>query len=258
MKQENMKIVNHRLLTTDIYEMTLSGQLVTEMHVPGQFLHLRLPQTTHVLRRPISISQIDPKQKTCRIIYRLKGEGTKILAQLKVGEKIDVMGPLGNGFDLSQVKKGDLVYVVGGGIGIPPLYELARQLKDKKATVVNFLGYATKDLVYYEEEFKAIGETLVATDDGSYGLKGNVGNLLEIKKQSPQAAFACGASGLLKVCEKTFIGQVDNIQLSLEARMACGMGACYACVVPLAGSMNQNVKVCEDGPIFQAGKVVIE
>lgn len=257
MKQEMMTIKSQRQLAPRIFEMVLAGELVNEMKQPGQFLHIKAPRADLLLRRPISLNQIDPVKQTCTIIYRTEGDGTKAFAQLKAGDKLDVMGPLGNGFDLSGLKSGDTAFVVGGGIGVPPLYELSKRLIEKNIQVVHFLGFASKEVIYYAAEFQALGKTRFATDDGTFGLQGNVGNLLLAEKQQPDAIFACGNNGLLKTVEQLY-PQLDNIQLSLESRMACGMGACYACVVHLADDETglKSAKVCEDGPVFKAGKVV--
>ena len=260
MKQEIMEITSQRLLAPKIYEMTLKGELVQQMDVPGQFLHIRVPQNDLLLRRPISVNHIDLTDNTCRIIYRVEGDGTRIFSEMGPGDTLDVMGPLGNGFDLSTVQAGQTVYIIGGGIGIPPLYELSRQLLDLGARPVHFLGYASKELMYYEEEFKALGPTYIATDDGSYGVHGHVGHLLEQTNEAlPAAVFSCGPNGLLRAVENRFYGVVADVQLSLESRMACGMGACYACVVHVKDDETgqKSLKVCDEGPIFQAGKVVI-
>lgn len=127
------------------------------------------------------------------------------------------------------------------------------------ARPVHFLGYASKEVMYYEEEFRALGETRIATDDGTYGVHGNVGNLLLAASEIPQAVFSCGANGMLRAVEQLYLGKVNNVQLSLEARMACGMGACYACVCHLQDDETgqKSLKICDEGPIFPAGKVVL-
>lgn len=258
MKQEIMKIVQQRPLAPRIYELTLEGELVQEMKFPGQFLHIRVPRADFLLRRPISINSIDRENNACRIIYRIEGDGTQIFSQLNEGDFLDVLGPLGNGFDLSGLAKDDEVFIVGGGIGIPPLYELSKQLKEKGIMSTHFLGFASKEVMYYEEEFQALGETRIATDDGTYGIHGNVGNLLLSTHKTPKAVFACGANGLLKTVEQLFVNH-PNVQLSLESRMACGVGACYACVChkPDDDTGTKSVKVCDEGPIFKAGEVVL-
>lgn len=259
MKQEMMQIVSQRMLAPNIYEMTLSGALVNEMNKPGQFLNIRVPRQDLLLRRPISLNNIDQQTQTCRIIYRIEGDGTRVFSELAAGDEVDVLGPLGNGFDLSQLKTGDTAFIVGGGIGIPPLYELSKRLKEIGVTPVHFLGYASQEVKYYEEEFRKLGDTRIATDDGSYGVHGNVGNLLlAVSNETPAAVFACGNRGMLKTVEQLF-KEHPNAQLSMEARMACGVGACYACVCHLQDDETgtKSVKVCDEGPIFPVGKVVL-
>lgn len=258
MKQEDMTIVGQRQLAPRIFEMTLAGALVDQMTTPGQFLHLKVPDQSLLLRRPISINQVDVAKHECRIIYRVEGEGTARFSAMQPGDSLDVMGPLGNGFQFHHLTPGDTVFVVGGGIGVPPLYELSKQLRQQQINVIHFLGFASAEVMYYEDEFKQLGETRIATDDGSYGLHGNVGNLLLAAAQTPAAVFACGNNGLLKTVAQLY-ADLDDVQLSMEARMACGMGACYACVCHTKDDENgvKSVKVCDEGPVFQARKVVI-
>ncbi|MFV0557152.1 MAG: dihydroorotate dehydrogenase electron transfer subunit [Enterococcus sp.] len=259
MKQEMMTVVAQRPLAPKIFELTLSGQLVKEMQLPGQFLNILVPQKDLILRRPISINQIDQQNLTCRIIYRVEGAGTKALAQLTTGAKVDVLGPLGNGYSLANLQAGDQVYLVGGGIGIPPLYELAKQLQAIGVQPIHFLGFASKEVVYYEKEFAALGPTFITTDDGSYQHQGHVGTILPDRTQDVQIAgiFACGNNGLLKMVTQRF-SEHPNAQISLEARMACGVGACYACVCHAdEPSQTKSYKVCDEGPIFHVGQVVL-
>ncbi|WP_423253075.1 dihydroorotate dehydrogenase electron transfer subunit [Melissococcus plutonius] len=260
MKQEQMTVVLQKQLAPHIYQMTLTGELVKEMNMPGQFLHIKVPKAYLLLRRPISLNQIDHEKNTCTIIYRTEGTGTKILSTLNADDKLDVMGPLGNGFKIDGVNSGQIAFIVGGGIGIPPLYELSKQLTKRGVHVVHFLGYATKELIYFKEEFMNLGETQFATDDGTYGVEGNVGNLLAEASQTmfPDAIYACGPNGMLKTIVQLF-STLSNIFLSLEERMACGIGACNACVCPVQGDKTgtRSVKVCEDGPVFLANEVVL-
>ncbi|WP_429958603.1 MULTISPECIES: dihydroorotate dehydrogenase electron transfer subunit [unclassified Enterococcus] len=255
MKQEMMTIVRQRELAPRIYELVLAGELVKEMTMPGQFLHIRVPRSDLLLRRPISINQYDPAEGTCTIIYRIEGDGTKYFAEMSTGDQLDVMGPLGHGFEIEGLSTGDTAFIVGGGIGVPPLYQLSKELKAKGVKVIHFLGFGSQEVVYYADEFQALGETRFSTDDGTYGIQGNVGNLLMAASEQPDAVFACGNNGLLKTVEQLYT-EVDNVQLSLESRMACGMGACYACVCHVPEDENKSVKVCEDGPVFQAGEVI--
>ncbi|CAI3392594.1 dihydroorotate dehydrogenase electron transfer subunit [Enterococcus cecorum] len=262
MKQELMTVVSNHQLAPKIFELVLTGQLVKQMHHPGQFLHLRVPQADLLLRRPISINQINQEKQTVTLIYRVQGQGTQVFSQLQAGDQLDCMGPLGNGFSLDGVHAGDEVYIIGGGIGIPPLYELSKRLIEKGVRPMHFLGYANDEVSYYIEEFQALGRTLIATDDGSLGFKGNVGQLLDdyLSKNTemPKAVFTCGNNGMLKKVESLFYQKVADVQLSLESRMACGMGACYACVCHKKDDPTKqtSVKVCDEGPIFQAGTVI--
>ncbi|WP_430621479.1 dihydroorotate dehydrogenase electron transfer subunit [Enterococcus sp. DIV0800] len=255
MKQEMMTIVRQQELAPRIYELVLAGELVQQMKMSGQFLHIRVPRNDLLLRRPISINQYDQDAGTCTIIYRVEGDGTKFFAELSAGDQLDVMGPLGHGFEIDQLNAGDTAFIVGGGIGVPPLYQLSKELNEKGIKVIHFLGFGTQEVVYYADEFQALGETRFSTDDGTFGLQGNVGNLLLAESIQPDAVFACGNNGLLKTVEQLY-NQVENVQLSLESRMACGMGACYACVCHVPEDENKSVKVCEDGPVFQAGEVI--
>ncbi|MCI5686466.1 MAG: dihydroorotate dehydrogenase electron transfer subunit, partial [Enterococcus gallinarum] len=159
MKQERMTITKQRMLAPRIYEMTLSGALVQEMTTPGQFLHIRVPDDAFLLRRPISISWIDQESQSCRIIYRTEGEGTKRFAHLQSGDQLDVLGPLGNGFHIEDLQKDETVFIVGGGIGVPPLYELSKQLVAKGVRTIHFLGFASSEVMYYEKAFQALGDT---------------------------------------------------------------------------------------------------
>ncbi|MBM7709472.1 dihydroorotate dehydrogenase electron transfer subunit [Enterococcus lemanii] len=260
MKIEMMEITSQRELAPKIYEMTLKGQLVKKMQTPGQFLHIRVPRADLLLRRPISLNEINQEAGTCRIIYRVEGDGTLAFSKMQAGDVLDVMGPLGNGFSLSGLQEGDEAYLVGGGIGIPPLYELSRQLVAIGVKPIHFLGYASNEVKYYEDEFKALGETHIATDDGSYGVHGHVGHLLDaMTSPLPAAVFSCGSKGLMQAVEDRFVDTVANVQLSLESRMACGMGACYACVCKVKDDPTglKSLKVCDEGPVFPAGKVVL-
>ena len=259
MKQEMMEIVNQVELAPRIFEMTLKGELTQEMVTPGQFIHIRVPREDLLLRRPISLAEINHDNQTCKIIYRVEGDGTRAFSHCQLGDKLDCLGPLGNGFDISMIEEEDVVYVIGGGIGVPPLYELGRRLKEKGANIYFLNGFASKDVMYYEKEFSELGSLFIATDDGSYGTHGHVGMLIDDvskKTTKPKAVYACGAPGLLKAVESTFSNH-PHVYLSMEERMACGVGACYACVCQSKKDPNVNKKVCDEGPIFKAGEVII-
>lgn len=254
--KENLEIVSQTEIAPRIFKMVLTGQMVGEMK-EGQFLHLRVPDPIKLLRRPISICDIDKEARQATIIYRVQGMGTDLLSQLKTGDFIDTMGPQGNGFDLSFLEQGDRVLLIGGGIGVPPLYATAKALAHKGIQVTAVLGFANKDAVILEEEMKQVARVTVTTDDGSYGIKGYVSTVVDELTDDFAAIYSCGAPGMLKYVDEKFADH-PHAYMSLEERMACGMGACYACVVHLKDSSEAaNKRVCEDGPVFETGSVLV-
>lgn len=258
--QENMLIISNDNISPRVYRMELQGELVMDITGPDQFLHLRVPSPDKVLRRPISISEYDQAHKRCVIIYRVEGPGLDVVSKMMPGQMIDVMGPLGNGFDVTMPFPKQKALIIGGGIGTPPLVQLAKTLSEQSVSVTVLLGFAQKSAVILEKEFRAVSDRLeIMTDDGSYGRKGNVGLLMdELDVMSYDAVYACGATGMLRaVASRT--ATHPNAFISMEARMACGMGACYACVVHVTGDETgqQSLKVCDEGPVFKVGEVVI-
>ena len=252
---ETMKVVAQEEIAPAIYELVLEGEMVEAMRA-GQFLHLRVPDDAHLLRRPISISSIDKVKKQCHLIYRIEGSGTSIFSTLKAGDSLDVMGPQGNGFDLSDLDQRSRVLIVGGGIGVPPLLEVAKQLNERSVEVTTVLGFATKDAVILEAELSKYSQVFVTTDDGSYGIRGNVSVVINELDSEFDAIYSCGAPGMMKYINQTFY-EHPRAYLSLESRMACGMGACYACVLKVPDSETVSQRVCEDGPVFKTGTVVL-
>ncbi|TYR82659.1 dihydroorotate dehydrogenase electron transfer subunit [Priestia megaterium] len=255
-KHEMMQVVRQRSLTHNVYELTLQGELVRFMNEPGQFVHLRV--NNHylpVLRRPISIAEINKEREQFTMIYRAEGAGTSMLAQKQVGERIDVLGPLGHGFPVEAVEQGETAILVGGGIGVPPLYELSKRLKEKGVQVIHVLGFQSAEDVFYEKEFLSLGETYVATVDGTYGTKGFVTNVIERNKFMYNSMFACGPTPMLKAVELNYANK--PLYISLEERMGCGIGACFACVCKKDQQSTAYRKICSDGPVFQAGEVLL-
>ena len=253
---EDLTIVSQREIAPRIFEMVLKGEMVADMQV-GQFVHLKVPDPSKLLRRPISISEIDYNKKEATIVYRVEREGTAILSKMVAGQTIDTMGPQGNGFDISVIEAGQKALLVGGGIGVPPLVETAKQLKAKGVEVVSVIGFANKDAVILEDKLRACGEVYVTTDDGSYGIKGYVSTVIDGFDWTPDAVYSCGAPGMLKYVDSKFENH-PHAYVSMEARMACGMGACYACVVHVKGESDaKNLRVCEEGPVFPTGKVIV-
>ncbi|WP_338021776.1 dihydroorotate dehydrogenase electron transfer subunit [Bacillus pakistanensis] len=257
MKNERMEVLSHQHIAKNIYELTVKGQLVDEIQMPGQFVHIKVGKGFDpLLRRPISISSYSKEDQIMTLIYRAEGKGTRILSEVSVGQDIDVLGPLGNGFPIhDQDEKTALL--VGGGIGVPPLYELSKQLKSRGWKVIHVLGFQNKDVVFYEDEFGELGETFVATVDGSRGTKGFVTDVINKLDHDFALYYTCGPTPMLKALEKNLTHKKGYI--SLEQRMGCGIGACFACVCHKSEDPTGNhyVKVCSDGPVFPAGEVAL-
>ncbi|MCT4794957.1 dihydroorotate dehydrogenase electron transfer subunit [Exiguobacterium alkaliphilum] len=209
---------------------------------PGTFFHVK---TSELLRRPLSVANVEGDVVT--FLYKVIGKGTQDLAARRPGDVLDVLGPLGNGFPLEQT--GKRVVLVGGGIGVPPLYYTRRLLTERGIKTIAILGFDTKESVFYEEAFRALGETIITTVDGSYGEAGFVtGPLADIEAD---VLFSCGPEPMLKAVAASHIKERF---ISIENRMGCGIGACFACVCEAPGGY---VKVCSDGPVFRAEEVTL-
>ncbi len=257
-KKSLMEVIFQQEIADSIFELVLEGILVEEMNEPGQFVHIKVADgETPLLRRPISICQIDKEKNQFTVLYRAEGQGTKILSTHKVGAKIDVMGPIGNGFPIEEAKTGETALLVGGGIGIPPLYELSRQLVEKGVKVIHVLGFGSEKDVFYEEAFQKLGDTYITTVDGTYGHRGFVTDVIEEKQISFDVLYSCGPLGMLQALEERFEGR--RAFVSVEERMACGIGACFACVCHKKNDPTGKgyKKVCVDGPVFKMGEVVL-
>lgn len=255
--QDRMIVKAQRQLAQGIYEMKLCGKLVGEINSPGQFVHIRVADSYEpLLRRPISIASISKELNEMTIIYRAEGRGTSLLSQKREGDEVDVLGPLGNGFPVEETAPGETAILIGGGIGVPPLYELSKQLTAKGVKCVHVLGFQTADVAFYEEEFKQLGDTYIATVDGSLGTKGFVTNVMEQFDEEFATYYSCGPMPMLNAVQTAFVGKKGF--LSFEQRMGCGIGACFACVCQTTDQMDKAyVKVCSDGPVFPAGVVSI-
>lgn len=244
------KLIKAEQLTADVFDFLLDCPELAAKAVPGQFAQIRLPG--HALRRPISICGIDRAVGTLRFVFQIRGEGTAELAQFQPGDGIELLAPLGKGFPIDGTKR---TLLVGGGIGVPPLLGAAAQLGEKAVAV---LGFRTRDAVILERDFQAAGAGIrIATDDGSYGFHGLVTALAE--KEEFDTVFACGPTPMLKAARALADSRGTPCFLSLEERMACGIGACLGCAVPLldgAGAQYYG-HVCKDGPVFDGGRVVL-
>jgi dihydroorotate dehydrogenase electron transfer subunit len=257
-RKELCKIISQKEIAKDIFELTVKGELTLDIESPGQFLHIKVANSHDpLLRRPISISSYNKERQQLTMIYRKDGRGTSLLAEKEAGMEIDILGPLGNGFPTNEVKIGETAVLVGGGIGVPPLYELSNQLIAKGVKVIHVLGFQTESAVFYEQEFSANGETFIATADGTYGMKGFVTDVLDGQGIDFDVLYSCGPLPMLRALEQKYPER--KVFLSLEERMGCGIGACFACVCKTKDDPNgaSYKKVCSDGPVFRAGEVVL-
>ena len=258
-RKELCTITSQKEIAQNIFELTLKGELTCSMNEPGQFVHIKVSNGLDpLLRRPISIANINKDTSEFTVIYRKDGRGTTILSERQFGEKIDVLGPLGHGFPVEEVNKGETALLVGGGIGVPPLYELSQQLTQKGVNVIHVLGFQTKDVVFYEDAFSKLGRTFIATVDGTHGTKGFVTDVIAEEGFDFDIIYSCGPTPMLKALENNFSND-HKVYLSLEERMGCGIGACFACVCHTANEPEgfSYKKVCSDGPVFKAGEVVL-
>ncbi|GKW44937.1 dihydroorotate dehydrogenase electron transfer subunit [Planococcus sp. NCCP-2050] len=252
-RQQHMRIVSQQEIAKRIFELTVEGDLVNDMKAPGQFVHVRVADSYEpLLRRPISVASYDKEKQQFTMVYRAEGRGTNLLAEKKPGDGLDVLGPLGNGFPVEEAAK--KAYLIGGGIGVPPLYELAKALNKRGIETVHILGFESKDAVFYEAEFKSLGDTHIATVDGSHGTQGFVTHILNELPKDFDAYFSCGPTAMLEALQWAYPEKKGF--LSYEQRMGCGIGACFACVCRTTKSETDYIKVCSDGPVFQAGVVI--
>lgn len=252
-RQQRMTVIVQQSIAKNIFELTVEGDLVEEMAEPGQFVHIRVADSFEpLLRRPISIASIDKENNRFTMIYRSEGRGTQILAAKRTGDEIDVLGPLGHGFPVEEAEK--KAYLIGGGIGVPPLYELAKQLNSRGIETVHILGFESKEAIFYEEKFRALGETHIATVDGSHGTEGFVTHILNELPHDFDTYFSCGPTAMLEAVQWAYPQKKGF--LSYEQRMGCGIGACFACVCRTTKSEMDYIKVCSDGPVFPAGVVI--
>lgn len=253
-RQERMIVVRQEQIATNIFELVLRGEIVQDME-PGQFVHVRVSDSFEpLLRRPISIANIDKEKQEFTMIYRAEGRGTSILAEKTEGQEVDVLGPLGNGFPVDAVSPGGTALLVGGGIGVPPLHELSKQLNARGVKTIHVLGFQSEDVIFYEEQFKALGETYYATVDGTKGTKGFVTTVFDEVKPEFDVFYSCGPLPMLNALEKYYPEKEGY--LSFEERMGCGIGACFACICKTTDEVEKDyVKVCSDGPVFPKGVV---
>lgn len=253
--KEICTIVSQECIGKDIYSMWLQTDTIARSAKPGQFVSLYSRNGSKLLPRPISLCEIDKENSRIRLVYRVtgKGTGTEEFSRLHAKVGIETLGPLGNGFPLEEAE-GKRIFLMGGGIGIPPMLETAKELDAEKTMV---LGY--RDELFLNQEFEKYGKVYVATEDGSAGTKGNVMDAIRENGLEADMIFACGPAPMLRAIQKYALEKEIPCWISMEERMACGVGACLACVCQSkevdAHSHVHNKRVCKDGPVFRSTEV---
>ena len=243
MKQGFFTVAENVPVTDSVMKMRLVGD-VTDITACGQFINLKLDG--FFLRRPISVCDRDDESVT--ILYKIVGKGTEAMAKMPVGEKVDVLTGLGNGYDTAL--SGDRPLLIGGGVGVPPLYMLAKKLRSEGKEVSVILGFNTKSEIFYEDEFRALGcRVTVTTVDGSYGVKGFVTNAMDIDYSY---FYTCGPEPMLKAVYKT---SATSGEFSFEERMGCGFGACMGCSCK---TITGYKRICKDGPVMKKEEILWE
>lgn len=246
------EVAEQREIASGIYSLWLTAKQIAGEARPGQFLSLYSRDDSRMLPRPISICEIDREAGRLRVVYRVAGRGTEEFSRLRAGETLEVLGPLGNGFPLKKKN----AFLIGGGIGIPPMVQLAKELK-RQAGIQIIAGY--RDELFLTDELEAEGPLYIATEDGSAGTKGTVLDAVREHRLTADLIYACGPKPMLRALKTYAEERKIECYLSMEERMACGIGACLACVCKSAevdGHTHvKNKRVCKDGPVFISTEV---
>ncbi len=259
-KKETAIVTAQKEIAPDIFDMWIETSLAQDA-VPGQFIAVYPKNESTLLPRPISICEVDKEAGALRIVYRIAGKGTKEFSAYEAGEKVKILGVLGNGFPAEKADGKD-VFLMGGGIGIPPMLELAKELKQSgKANKIQIIvGYRDSKL-FLKEDLEKYGDVYIATEDGSVGTKGNVMDAIRENGLRADVIFSCGPMPMLRAIKKYAEEQEIDAYISLEERMACGVGACLGCVCKTKEvdhhSHVNNTRICTDGPVFEAREVDI-
>lgn len=254
-RKEKATVFSQEMLSEGIYSLWIKTSFAKEAR-QGQFLGVYLDDKTKLLARPISICDVKPEEGLLRMVYRVSGEGTKILSTYKKGMEIDVLGVLGNGYDFDKLN-GKKVIIIGGGIGIPPMLLATKNYKGEKEVV---LGYSDSNLFLYDE-FAKEADVHIATVDGSKGTKGTVIDAINENGIQADVIIACGPMPMLKALKEYALSHNMEAFISLEERMACGVGACLGCVCKTVNKDHHthvnNTRICVEGPVFDAREVDI-
>jgi len=256
-KHEQGMLLYTEKVALDTYELVIEASNAKRNVVPGQFVHLQVPKRPDLLmRRPISINTVDKTESTYKLIVQAYGEGTKVLCSLPPNTILDIVGPVGRGFFLHKDAK--KVAVVGGGLGVAPLRYLIEKYPEMHFS--SFLGFRSKKHAYQIPVFKSISDLYLHTDDGSSGKKGFATDTLEnmLKTEHFDAVCACGPTPMFRTLQSIMSKYDIPCYISMEERMGCGIGACKTCVCKtVEDGIEDYKKVCQDGPVFDIGKVVL-
>ncbi|MCM1062884.1 MAG: dihydroorotate dehydrogenase electron transfer subunit [Eubacterium sp.] len=256
MKQKQTAVVlSQRETEPGIYDMWIGTDLAAQAK-PGQFLCIYPKDKSTLLPRPISICEVREDRQALRIVYRVAGQGTKEFSGYREGDAIDIMGCLGNGFPVEEAA-GKKVFLMGGGIGVPPILQLAKEMDGEKQIIAGYRDSHT----FLREEFEKYGKVYIATEDGSAGVQGNVMDAVRENGLEADLIYACGPMPMLRAIKAYAAEHGIKAYLSLEEHMACGVGACLGCVVKTKEvdhhSHVHNARICTDGPVFEAEEVEI-
>ena len=247
-------VIEQKMIADGICSMWLDAKEIAVQAKPGQFISVYSNDKSRVLPRPISICEIDREKGTLRIVYRVVGKGTEEFSKAEAGDSFEILGPLGNGFPIEEAK-GKKVLMIGGGIGVPPMLQTAKEIEGE-AIIVS--GYRNQDL-FLKEELESAGTLFIATEDGSVGTKGNVVDAIRENQIEADMMFACGPKPMLRALKNYALEKGIPCWISMEEKMACGIGACLACVCKskeVDGHTNvHNKRVCKEGPVFLAEEV---
>ena len=258
-KKEICTVIRQKEIGDGIFSMWIQTENIGKEAKPGQFVSLYSKDGSKLLPRPISLCEIDRENSRLRLVYRVTGAktGTEEFSRLKAGHTIPVIGPLGNGFPVEKAE-GKRAFLMGGGIGVPPILELAKQMQCEKKQIV--VGYRNAQ-TFLKEEFEAVGELYISTEYGIVGTKGNVMDAIREQKLEADIIYACGPTPMLRAIKQYAEENGIECYISLEERMACGIGACLACVCKSkekdAHSNVNNKRICKDGPVFLSTEVEI-
>lgn len=253
--KEACTVISQECIGKDIYSMWIQTKTIAGNAKPGQFVSVYTQDGSKLLPRPISLCEIDKENGALRLVYRVTGKntGTEGFSRLTKGAQLYILGPLGNGFPLEEAE-GKRVFLMGGGIGVPPMLETMKQLNAEKTAI---LGY--RDQLFLNEEFEKNGAVYIATEDGSAGTKGNVMDAICENGLEADVIFACGPKPMLRAIKAYALEKGIPCWISMEERMACGIGACLGCVCQSkdvdSHSHVHNKRVCKDGPVFLSTEV---